>query len=83
MSTFWIVCICVFFFYLGGALGFFLKYFFDKNADFTGVIWTTKDDDKIIYSLELYEDPELIQMQNEVVFKVKKGPFPVAELDRK
>jgi len=83
MSTFWVVCIGVFFFYLGGALGFFLKYFLDKHADFTGVIWTVKDDDKIVYSLELYDDPELIQNMNEVVFKVMKGPYPVEELDRK
>lgn len=58
-------------FYAGLAVGFFLKGWLLNKSGFDGDIIVTKEGDKTLYSLELHEDPRLIQYQNEVILKVK------------
>lgn len=48
-----------------------IKRFPKEDMLYYGTIFVSKDDDKIMYSLELEGDPELLQYQEQVLFKVK------------
>lgn len=57
-------------FYVGGFLGFWLRGWLWSRHEFDGVIKVLRDEDRLIYSLELHEDPAMLEHMNEVVFKV-------------
>ena len=48
-------------------LDFFVRSGYDRA--YNGTIIVTKEEDKTLYSLELYEYPEMIQFQNELVLQ--------------
>jgi hypothetical protein len=52
--------------------GFVLKVWLNSRASYNGVINVTRTDDKLIYSLELDDDPENLEFMDEVTFRVKK-----------
>ncbi len=57
--------------FAAGTAGFLVRgWFSHKIKNYSGTISVNKDEDKIVYSLELYGDPEELQFKNEVVFKV-------------
>lgn len=49
---------------------------------YDGIISVTRDGRKILYSLELNDDPEKLEHMREVLFKVKKVEIPGVELNR-
>jgi hypothetical protein len=58
-------------FYFGVFIGFILRKWIVDRSGYDGDLLIIKDDDKIIYSLELHEDPEMMEFKNELIFKVK------------
>ncbi len=44
-----------------------------KNKKYSGTIFVSKNEDKIVYSLELENDPEQLQFEKEVTFKVESS----------
>lgn len=58
-------------FYFGVFIGFILRKWLVDRSGYDGDLLIIKDDDKIIYSLELHEDPEMMEFKNELIFKVK------------
>lgn len=74
------VGICVVIFYTGMAIGFFLRKWLVDRSGYDGAILIFKDKDKILYSLELHEELEMLEYKNELILKVK--PLPKS-LDRK
>lgn len=58
-------------FYAGIGVGFYLKHWLLNRSGYDGIVLIVKDDNKILYSLELHEDPEEIQYKNELILKVK------------
>ena len=71
MSTLSIVLLGVGLFYLGMGAGVYLQKIIYRNSDFDGIITVLAEDDKLIYSLELDSNPELLMFKNEVIFKVR------------
>ena len=58
-------------FYFGVFIGFILRKWLVDRSGYDGDLLIIKDDDKIIYSLELHDDPEMMEFKNELIFKVK------------
>jgi hypothetical protein len=58
-------------FYSGVAVGWFLFRFISKVKDYDGVIVITEGEDKLLYSLELYDDVAGIEDKSELIFKIK------------
>lgn len=54
----------------GVITGFAAKAWLTVKRDYGGVITVTRDGDKLVYSLELQDDPVEIQYKKEVLFKV-------------
>jgi hypothetical protein len=57
-------------FFLGLSIGFWLSWWLRAHGDFDGVIFVKREQDKIVYSLELHGDPEELEFMDEVIFKV-------------
>lgn len=55
---------------IGLFIGFGICFISRKTRDYSGVIKVIREENKLIYSLELHEDPEKLEYMNEVVFKV-------------
>jgi hypothetical protein len=58
-------------FYVGIAVGFILRKWLFSRREYTGSIYVTRNEDRILYSLELDENPEELEFRDEVIFKVK------------
>ncbi len=58
-------------FNVGILTGYFFRMYILHHSDYDGVVMIEKDMDKILYSLELFVDPEEIQYKNELILKVK------------
>jgi len=58
-------------FYFGVFIGFILRKWLVDRSGYDGDLLIIKDDNKIVYSLELHEDPETMEFKNELIFKVK------------
>jgi hypothetical protein len=71
MSTIFIVILGFGLFCFGIIVGFYLKRIVFKNSDFDGTITVLVEDDKLLYSLELDSNPELLMFKDEVIFKVE------------
>lgn len=71
MSNVYSVMLFVLVFFLGVGVGFVTRMFVFLKRDYDGNILIQKDEDKIVYTLELTDDPEKIQYRNELIFKVQ------------
>ena len=58
-------------FYVGGMVGYLLRNWAGKEHGYAGIIHVDKADDKLVYTLELTEDPEALQYNTQVLFKVE------------
>jgi hypothetical protein len=56
---------------LGIFVGFAFLFFVGKYRGYSGVIKVIPEEGRLIYSLELHEDPIMLQHMREVVFKVE------------
>lgn len=57
-------------FYVGMICGFFLNHWLGTR-EYDGVIHVEKTPEKTIYSLEIDDEPEAIELMNKVTFKVE------------
>lgn len=55
----------------GTVLGFILCTLFRRSSSYVGVMRIIREDEKLVYSLEMYEDPIMLEHVNEIVFKVE------------
>jgi hypothetical protein len=56
---------------IGIVIGFMIRFLLVKHlSDYDGVIQVSKVEGKLVYLLELTEDPEALQYRNEVIFKI-------------
>jgi len=56
---------------IGFSIGFFICLMLRKIYSYSGIMKIIREDDKIVYSLELHEDPVMLEYKNEVVFKIE------------
>jgi hypothetical protein len=56
---------------LGCMLAWIFLYFIMKSRNYSGTMKVIRDEDKVLYSLELEEDPIMLEHRNEVIFKVQ------------
>jgi hypothetical protein len=68
-------------FYAGLFVGFCIRSWIQRRTNYNGTIYVTKNPDKTLYSLELDDDPELIQFRKKVILKVDTSPpkLPIRE----
>jgi hypothetical protein len=52
-------------------MGFVTFTTFRKMRSYAGIMKITREDNKVLYSLELHEDPVMLQHASEIVFKVE------------
>lgn len=52
-------------------IGFIISSIIRNIKSYSGIIKIIPEEEKLIYSLELHEDPIMLQHMNEVVFKVE------------
>lgn len=50
--------------------GFIMSLVIRKTQGYSGTMKVIRDENKILYSLELHEDPIMLEHKSEVVFKV-------------
>lgn len=67
MTIVWAIIIL----FVGVMLGYALSMIFRHVSSYAGIMKITRTDEKLIYSLELKEDPALLEYTSEVVFKVE------------
>jgi hypothetical protein len=70
MSTITVILIGFGLYTLGMIVGFVLRKWLIDQKSHSGVIYITRDEDKILYSLELKENPEELVFMDEVIFKI-------------
>lgn len=56
---------------LGFILAWIFLFFIMKSRNYSGTMRVIRDEDKVLYSLELEEDPVMLEHRNEVIFKVQ------------
>ena len=56
---------------IGVMIGFIFCTLFRRVASYSGVMKIIKEDDRVLYSLELHEDPIMLEHVTEVIFKVE------------
>jgi hypothetical protein len=61
-------------FTLGTFIGYICRVFLVRKTGYTGIILVTQTEEKKIFSLELSGDPDDLEDQDEVIFKVSKHP---------
>lgn len=59
-------------FYFGIIIGFFFRRWLDNRTADSGVIVVTHDEGKLLYSIELNDNPEELQYMEQVKFKVDR-----------
>lgn len=57
--------------FIGAIIGFFICLSLGKIRSYAGIMKIIRDEDKLVYSLELTEDPIMLQSKNEITFKVE------------
>ncbi len=55
---------------IGIIVGFLIKTVLERRTKYGGSIIVTKSDEKTLYTLELDDDPEQIELKKKIVFKV-------------
>lgn len=64
----------ILFFFIGILIGFLIFLFVkSRMIKYDGTIFIKEEEQKIVYSLELNEDPESIGFKKRVVFKVDRS----------
>jgi hypothetical protein len=56
--------------FIGSVLTFLILLYSSKVRSYSGTIKVIRQENKLVYSLELDEDPEELEHMNEVIFKV-------------
>lgn len=69
MPTVGWILILLLVFNIGFVLGYWLKKRMPQRYD--GIMLVTKDEDNVLYSLELAETPDELENRKEIVFKVE------------
>jgi hypothetical protein len=58
--------------WVGILLGFIFKAFLtNKFEEYSGIMYIRKDEERIVYSLVLNEDPETLEFKDILIFKVE------------
>jgi ABC-type lipoprotein release transport system permease subunit len=73
MSTLTSVMIGLFIGLIGSVIGIIIGLTLRKTAEYVGVMKVIREDDRVLYSLELKEDPTILESMNEVIFKVESS----------
>lgn len=55
----------------GMVVGYFLGWWVHNERDYGGFIVVTKEEGKTLYSLELLNDPEQLEFEDHILFKIK------------
>lgn len=58
-------------FYVGFQAGHFFHKWQMRKDGYSGVMLVTKTDEKTLYSLELWDLPEMLEFKKEVIFKIQ------------
>lgn len=58
-------------FSIGVVLGFILCSILRRRSGYAGVLKVIKEGNGVLYSLELQDDPESLELEDEIVFKVE------------
>lgn len=58
-------------FSFGMVVGYFLGWWVNNERSYGGFIVVTKEEGKTLYSLELLNDPEELQFEDRILFKIK------------
>jgi hypothetical protein len=58
---------------VGFSIGFSVRAWLVRRQKVGGVIYVIKGDEKLTYSLELEDDPEMLQFKKQVIFKVENS----------
>jgi hypothetical protein len=66
MGVFWLILAYVF----GLWIGFLIRAWIAHRQSYSGTIFITHSEEKTLYSLELNEYPESIELKKHIVFKV-------------
>jgi hypothetical protein len=67
------VLIGIVIFYLGFMSGFAIEWWLKSKKAYHGTMVVQKDAGKTVYSLELATDPEQLEFEDEVIFKVERS----------
>lgn len=70
MNVFLIVFSYIFIPILAFVIGYGISRIRRKTKSYSGTMKIIRDENKVLYSLELHEDPSMLEHQSEVVFKV-------------
>lgn len=65
-----LILFAILIFNFGILIGLLLKSWLAKEKAYSGTIIVSKDEGKLIYSLELNDNPEKLQYNDEVLFKI-------------
>lgn len=57
-------------FIIGILLGYITHTIVRRMQKYSGIIKIIREDDRVIYSLELQEDPSVLEHVNEVIFRI-------------
>lgn len=58
----------------GGCIfGYILAHLFRKVGDYAGIMKIIQEENRLLYSLELYDSPEVLRDKREIVFKVERS----------
>lgn len=66
----WRILIDIVVLYFGFVVGFLVSELIRRNKSISGTIYVIRTDEKTLYSLELTEEPEMIEFKKKVIFKV-------------
>ena len=61
-----VIILCV-----GAVFGFIICSAFKRQSTYSGVMKIIKEEDRVLYSLELLDSPELLLLMDEILFKVE------------
>lgn len=70
MSTLWIVIAGFLMLLFGGIIGFVMCAIRRNASSYAGRMVIIREEDRLVYSLELDEDPAMLEHKPEVVFRV-------------
>lgn len=56
---------------IGVIFGFMLCSILRRRSGYSGVLKVIKEENGVLYSLELQDDPKLLELEDEIVFKVE------------
>lgn len=69
-----------FIFLFGSMIGYGVRLWIESETAYGGVILVQKQDEKLVYTLEIFDDPEQLQYEEQILFRVDSSDL---SLDRK